>query len=37
LLALGYSEKEAEVALKKADKTDSIENIIKNALKTLMG
>ena len=37
LLALGYSEKEAEVALKKADKTDSIENIIKNALKALMG
>jgi len=37
LLALGYSEKEAEVALKKVDKTDSIENIIKNALKALMG
>ena len=37
LLALGYSEKEADVALKKADKNDSIENIIKNALKALMG
>ena len=37
LLALGYSEKEAEVALKKVDKTDGIENIIKNALKALMG
>ena len=37
LLALGYSEKEADVALKKADKNDSVENIIKNALKALMG
>jgi len=37
LLALGYSEKEADVALKKADKNDSVENIIKNALKVLMG
>jgi len=37
LLALGYSEKEAEVALKKADKDDSVENVIKNALKALMG
>jgi len=37
LLALGYSEKEADVALKKADKNDSVENIIKNALKSLMG
>jgi Holliday junction DNA helicase RuvA len=37
LLALGYSEKEAEIALKNADKNDSIENIIKNALKSLMG
>ena len=37
LLALGYSEKEADVALKKADKGDSVENIIKNALKVLMG
>ncbi|AWK52478.1 Holliday junction branch migration protein RuvA [Clostridium beijerinckii] len=37
LLALGYSEKEADVALKKADKNDSVENVIKNALKVLMG
>lgn len=37
LLALGYSEKEAEAALKKIDKNDSIENIIKNSLKVLMG
>lgn len=37
LLALGYSEKEAEAVLKKVDKNDSVENIIKNALKALMG
>lgn len=37
LLALGYSEKEADAALKKADKNDSVENIIKNALKSIMG
>lgn len=37
LLALGYSEKEAEIALKKVDKTDSLENIIKSCLKVLMG
>lgn len=37
LLALGYSEKEAEAALGKVDKTESIENIIKNCLKVLMG
>lgn len=37
LLALGYSEKEAEKVLKNIDKNDSIENIIKNALKALMG
>lgn len=37
LLALGYSEKEAELALKKANKEESIENIIKGCLKTLMG
>ncbi|OPJ59470.1 Holliday junction branch migration protein RuvA [Clostridium chromiireducens] len=37
LLALGYSEKEADAALKKVDKNDSVENIIKNALKALMG
>lgn len=37
LLALGYSEKEAESALKKIDKTETIENIIKSSLKVLMG
>lgn len=37
LLALGYSEKEAEKALKNINKDDSVENIIKNALKALMG
>lgn len=37
LLSLGYSEKEAEAVLKKVDKNDSVENIIKNALKALMG
>ena len=37
LLALGYSEKEAETALSKIDKTESLENIIKNSLKALMG
>lgn len=37
LLALGYSEKEAELAIKKIDKSDSVENIIKNCLKVLMG
>ncbi|OVE69398.1 MULTISPECIES: Holliday junction branch migration protein RuvA [Clostridium] len=37
LIALGYSEKEAESVLKKMDKNDSVENIIKNALKALMG
>lgn len=37
LLALGYSEKEAEAALKKVDKTDTLENIIKNCLKVIMG
>jgi Holliday junction DNA helicase RuvA len=37
LLALGYSEKEAEAALKNVNKNDSVENIIKNALKALMG
>ncbi|SKA75730.1 Holliday junction DNA helicase subunit RuvA [Clostridium sp. USBA 49] len=36
LLALGYSEKEAEQALKKVHKEESIENIIKNSLKYLM-
>ncbi|NRY62525.1 Holliday junction branch migration protein RuvA [Clostridium beijerinckii] len=37
LIALGYSEKEAESVLKKIDNNDSVENIIKNALKALMG
>lgn len=37
LIALGYSDKEAESVLKKIDKNDSVENIIKNALKALMG
>jgi Holliday junction DNA helicase RuvA len=37
LLALGYSEKEAESALKNVDKNESIENIIKASLKLLMG
>lgn len=37
LLALGYTEKEAELALKKANKDDSLENIIKSCLKVLMG
>jgi len=37
LLALGYSEKEAEAAIKKVNKEDSLENIIKSCLKVLMG
>lgn len=37
LMALGYSEKEAETALKQVNKEDSIENIIKACLKVLMG
>ncbi|MBD7911517.1 MULTISPECIES: Holliday junction branch migration protein RuvA [Clostridium] len=37
LLALGYSEKEAEAAISKANKEDTVENIIKNCLKILMG
>ena len=37
LIALGYSEKEAEAVLKNADKNESVENIIKSALKALMG
>lgn len=37
LLALGYSEKEAESALRNVDKNESIENIIKASLKLLMG
>jgi holliday junction DNA helicase RuvA len=37
LIALGYSEKEAEKALKRVSQEDSIENIIKNSLKYLLG
>ena len=37
LLALGYSEKEAEAAIDKVDKTETVENIIKSCLKVLMG
>ena len=37
LVALGYSEKEAESVLKNVDKNESIENIIKASLKLLMG
>lgn len=36
LLALGYTEKEAETALKNVDKSDTVENIIKTCLKILM-
>ena len=37
LLALGYSEKEAENALKKVKRQESVENIIKECLRVLMG
>ena len=37
LLALGYSEKEAESALKKVNRRESVENIIKECLRVLMG
>lgn len=36
LIALGYSEKEAEKALKKVSQEDSLESIIKNSLKYLI-
>ncbi|EIF6152721.1 Holliday junction branch migration protein RuvA [Clostridium perfringens] len=36
LMALGYTEKEAQKALEKVDKTLSIENMIKESLKLLM-
>jgi len=36
LLALGYSDKEAEAALNVVDKDSSVESIIKNCLKHLM-
>lgn len=37
LIALGYSDKEAEKAIERADKTKSVEDIIKECLKILMG
>jgi holliday junction DNA helicase RuvA len=37
LIALGYSEKEAERALKQVSQEESIEGIIKNSLKYLLG
>jgi Holliday junction DNA helicase RuvA len=37
LLSLGYTEKEAKQALKAVDENDSLENIIKNCLRQLMG
>ena len=37
LLSLGYTEKEARGAIKAVDGKDSVENIIKNCLKYLMG
>ncbi|WBW99525.1 Holliday junction branch migration protein RuvA [Oceanirhabdus sp. W0125-5] len=36
LMALGYTQKEADKVLKKVDKSDTIENIIKESLKLLM-
>lgn len=36
LIALGYSEKEADNAMKNIDKNDTVENMVKNALKELM-
>lgn len=36
LIALGYSQKESEKVLKTIDKTETVENMIKNALKALM-
>ncbi|MHC1720708.1 MAG: Holliday junction branch migration protein RuvA [Clostridiaceae bacterium] len=37
LISLGYTEKEAAKALKEVSQHDSVENIIKNCLKYLMG
>ena len=37
LVTLGYTEKEAESAVSKADKNETVENIIKSSLKALMG
>lgn len=36
LIALGYTEKEAQKALQSVDKSDTLENMIKNCLKMLM-
>ena len=36
LLALGYSEKETDAALANVNKDDTVENIVKNALRELM-
>ncbi len=37
LIALGYSDKEAEKSIEKADRSKSVEDIIKQCLKILMG
>ena len=37
LIALGYTEKEGQKVLKSIDKNDTVENMIKNCLKMLMG
>lgn len=37
LIALGYSDKEAEKAMEKANRSNSVEDIIKECLKILMG
>ncbi len=37
LIALGYSDKEAEKAIEKANRSNSVEDIIKECLKILMG
>ncbi|MGL4571342.1 MAG: Holliday junction branch migration protein RuvA [Clostridium sp.] len=37
LLALGYSEKEANMAIKNIDKSNSVEIMIKDSLRVLMG
>ena len=37
LISLGYTEREANMALKKADSKDTVENIIKKSLNILMG
>lgn len=37
LVALGYTEKEGQKVLKTVDKNDTVENIIKNCLRMLMG